>query len=212
MLDERFWSKVNKDAPGGCWVWTANRNNAGYGMFSCRGLGFFHKKLAHRLSYEFSSGPIPQGKHVMHSCDNPACVNPDHLSVGTRSDNMRDCANKFRSGNQIVTSEMRNAIISDYISGTPRREIAKKHGISPATVSDYISGKAMGWMFTRETREEIAHSKQTKPSAKLNKSQVSEIKSLIRSGVSGVEIASRFNIHRATVSDIKTGRIWRDVD
>ncbi len=91
---ERFWSKV-RITPG-CWEWTAAVNHGGYGLFqytsrSCR--------RAHRVSYELAYGPIPKGMVVMHKCDNPPCVNPDHLELGTMADNNRDKGQKGRARN-----------------------------------------------------------------------------------------------------------------
>lgn len=212
MLDNRFWLKVNKSAANGCWEWTSCKNNAGYGMFSCRGLGYHNKKLAHRLSYEDRNGPIDAGKHILHACDNPSCVNPDHLSMGTRFDNMRDCSNKFRSGNQVVTSEMRDAIISDYLAGVPRRDIANRHGISRHTVSDYVSGRSKSWELTAEQAAALKAAKCIRPGAKLTSESVSEIKKLIRMGMDGVSISKRFGVHKATISDIKNGKCWMGVD
>ncbi|MFD5425234.1 HNH endonuclease signature motif containing protein [Streptomyces sp. NPDC127084] len=89
--------RVDKDGAGGCWIWTAARGDHGYGTLQGddgRTVG------AHRFSYELHHGPIPEGLLVMHSCDNPPCVNPDHLSVGTHADNMRDMATKGRQWRQ----------------------------------------------------------------------------------------------------------------
>src|SRR4051812_22074657 len=93
---ERFWSKVDKT--GECWLWTAYRDAAGYGRFGLAG----KVQKAHRVSYELAVGPIPAGAHVLHSCDNPPCVNPDHLRVGSRIDNMRD---KFMRGRDYNASK-----------------------------------------------------------------------------------------------------------
>jgi hypothetical protein len=76
----------------GCIEWTRAKNNMGYGMLRIHNKG----KLAHRISYERSVGPIPEGMNVLHSCDNPACLNPDHLFLGTQRDNIQDCVRKGR--------------------------------------------------------------------------------------------------------------------
>lgn len=215
MLNERFWSKVNKDAPNGCWEWTASKNNMGYGMFSCRALGYHDKKLAHRLSYTASKGDIPDGLHIMHACDNPACVNPAHLSAGTRSDNMRDCANKFRHTSRKVTHDQHRQILHDYIAGKTPKEISADYRIPMNSVSDYTSGRIRAWLLGKDgfpTLDQIAAAKQTKPGAKITADQVRQIKADLRDGLTGVAIAAKYGLHKATVSDIRRGKIWRDVD
>jgi hypothetical protein len=88
----RFWLHVN--TADDCWLWNDGRRPDAYGSFH-RDDG---KMVgAHRFSYELANGPIPAGLHVLHSCDNPPCVNPAHLSVGTRLDNMRDMIRKGRA-------------------------------------------------------------------------------------------------------------------
>jgi len=90
---ERFWDKVAVAADDeGCWEWTASTNKLGYGWFGA------HRKthLAHRVSWELNVGPIPEGSHVLHRCDNPPCIRPGHLFLGTDADNMADMVAKRR--------------------------------------------------------------------------------------------------------------------
>ena len=91
-LPERFWMKVVVQ-PNGCWLWTKGKNSRGYGNFWKSGT----HRPARRVAYEALTGPIPAGPDVCHHCDNPPCVNPDHLRTGTRSDNMQDCVERGRN-------------------------------------------------------------------------------------------------------------------
>lgn len=99
-LEERFWAKV--DTSGDCWVWTANclkdkDGNRRYGLIGAgrRGEGMLY---AHRVSWTLHKGAIPKNMKVLHKCDNPQCVNPDHLFIGTQLDNVRDMHEKGRAG------------------------------------------------------------------------------------------------------------------
>lgn len=89
---ERFWVKVSR-RESGCWEWTASRFPKGYGRFRING----RTLQAHRIAYEMTYGPIPEGDWcVCHRCDNPPCVNPAHLFLGTKSDNALDMIRKGR--------------------------------------------------------------------------------------------------------------------
>lgn len=133
-----FWEYVDKS--GNCWVWTGTLAAGGYGRF----LG----DSAHRLSYEQTYGAIPDGYFVCHRCDNPPCVRPEHLFLGTHQDNMDDMDAKDRRaigerhGCARLAPEQVQAIRSRYAAGgVSYGSLAKEYDISKATVSHIVTGR-----------------------------------------------------------------------
>lgn len=92
-LTGRFWAKVERRGPDECWPWTGWTTSQGYGVI---GLGGRDEK-AHRAAWIVTRGPIPRGLVIRHTCDNPPCVNPTHLLLGTQLDNIRDRVERGRS-------------------------------------------------------------------------------------------------------------------
>lgn len=137
-LADTFMNRVRKTES--CWIWTGTTNQYGYGIV----LVDKKSKRAHRVSYEIHKGEIPSDMVVMHSCDTPACVNPDHLSIGTKLDNNRDCKEKRRNafgernGHAKVTDEQ-----IDLIRTLPftQVQLAQMFGITQSQISRIISGK-----------------------------------------------------------------------
>lgn len=146
---ERFWAKVQKT--DGCWIWTGalRHGRPAFSMWPKVVTGY-------RFVWELTYGPIPDGLHVCHHCDNPACVRPDHLFVGTAADNLRDMGRKGRSapqtkphlfrgennGHSKLTREQVEEIRAT-ITG-PRgslTRVARKYGISVFHASDIRRGK-----------------------------------------------------------------------
>lgn len=92
--EERFWNLVEVRSEDECWPWKGSHINSGYGRFRLsRSEG---SMLSHRYSYSVTNGPIPEGMNVLHRCDNRTCCNPQHLFLGTQSDNLLDASRKGR--------------------------------------------------------------------------------------------------------------------
>lgn len=140
--EERFWTFVDKS--GDCWNWTALKNDQGYGKFVIRNKQIF----AHRFSYQLANGVIPEGLFVCHHCDNPSCVRPSHLFVGTIQDNTADCVAKGRNSKgekhtsaKLTENDVRQ-IRSEYASGVSGVSLAKRYKICTPTISNIIHRKS----------------------------------------------------------------------
>lgn len=158
-IDVRFWRRVPKGNLDACWEWDGSRLAAGYGQF---GLTRSRPVLAHRMAWELTHGPIPEGMHVLHRCDNPPCCNPTHLFLGSNSDNIADRVAKGRSpvgrehwssrnGDRVARGERAggakltqgkvDAIRQLRAQGVTQRELAERFGVSRATIYLIQEGK-----------------------------------------------------------------------
>ena len=148
-LMDRFWEKVAKTDT--CWNWMAAKHRFGYGKIMVR------KRViepAHRVCYREQVGPIPEGLQVLHRCDNPACVRPDHLYLGTQADNMRDMHDRGRwrygprnqygenNPSAILTDAQVRSLLADLAIGEGPVSVARKFGISYKTLWAIRSRKA----------------------------------------------------------------------
>lgn len=146
-----FWNRT--DRSGECWVWTGDKLPTGYGVVRWKGLPHRHTRV-HRIAWELARGPIPDGLWVLHRCDNPPCIRPDHLFLGTNADNMADMAAKGRWRPPAVpllgerhprsrlTDEAVRQIRARRRAGEPLAVIARDFGIAQTTVSGIALGHA----------------------------------------------------------------------
>lgn len=141
---ERFWSKVDRSGnhPKGCWEWGASRIRKGYGS-----LGFKGKTCrSHRVAWELTYGEIPEGLHVLHSCDNPPCCNPNHLFLGTNLDNARDKEAKGRGNHSKgenhyaakLTDKQVAEIRDKFNRGIRKSQLAREYKVSKVHINRII--------------------------------------------------------------------------
>lgn len=139
----RFWAKVQRADAKACWPWIGRRDVRGYGLLEIDGV----QLLAHRFAWEASRGPIPAGQFACHHCDNRACVNPDHLFIGSHRDNNRDAVRKGRKrawGVQKLNAAQVLAIRSRSHDGELPRSIANDYGICADHVTRIVKGLRWG--------------------------------------------------------------------
>jgi predicted XRE-type DNA-binding protein len=136
-LKERFAQYVRRGE--GCWDWLGYIDSGGYGRINVGGT----PKLASRVSYLLHYGDVPKGKVVCHKCDNPKCVNPEHLFIGSQADNVRDMHDKGRARKRALFGEAhsRSKLTEDMVRGIrncalSNTEAAELFGISRSTVYD----------------------------------------------------------------------------
>ncbi|RZN19478.1 HNH endonuclease [Bradyrhizobium sp. Leo121] len=140
-ITDRLMAKADVDERTGCWNWTGGSNGHGYGRAWANG----RMVSAHRLSFELHCGQIPDGLHVLHSCDNRACINPAHLFLGTHAENIADRNAKGRqargSANGRAKITEADVIAIRAATGVVQRELATQYGICRQKISDIRAGK-----------------------------------------------------------------------
>lgn len=132
----RFLAKLAFGNPGGCWLWSGARHPQGYGFIKRKDGA---QLRAHRVAYELMFGSIPAGVFVCHHCDNPRCVRPSHLFLGSHKDNMADMATKGRAARQRGGRNGSARLEPDQVmaireANGPYRDVARRYGVSPSAV------------------------------------------------------------------------------
>lgn len=149
-ISDRFWAKVDKRGADECWEWMAWRHWKGYGQIG-RGRRGEGQVYTHVLSWELANGPVPLGMLVCHRCDNPSCVNPSHLFLGTSAENTADMVSKrrHRHGESVVGAKLSESdvilIRSKLAAGGNHRLVAKEFGVSRSLVG--LIGQRRRWAY-----------------------------------------------------------------
>jgi HNH endonuclease len=150
--EQRFWEKVTKAAD--CWLWTASLTSNGYGQLSNR--NGRPPLIASRLSWQIHNGPIPEGLHVLHHCDTPACVNPAHLFLGSAAINAADKVSKGRARGGSLKGEFNPQskltaaqVLAIHADPRPAWIVAKEYSVSKTAIKDVRSGKTWKGSATR---------------------------------------------------------------
>lgn len=147
-IEERFWDKVPMREEGKCWLWHGAMLKGGYGQIKIAGTPV----QAHRFAWSFVNGEIPEGMVIRHTCDNPSCVNPSHLLLGTHKDNVADKYARHRNHSQIGSdnncSKLTEADVVEIkyrlSEGEKQKDVAKVFGITQCQVSNIATGKQWG--------------------------------------------------------------------
>lgn len=216
----RFWAKVDKRGPDECWEWKASKFYNGYGHFYFIRANGKSDQLSHHYAWELHFGEIPRGYHVLHRCDNPGCVNPKHLFLGTHQDNMKDMDKKGRRKNirgiscpwsklkETDILEIRNIYATQPIA---MKEIAKRYNVTEPTIHSIIHGKTWVHVSGGECCVNTVQ-RGSLVRAILTEKDVKEIRRRYDSGQSeGRELAQDYGVSLACIYAVTSRRTWRHI-
>jgi HNH endonuclease len=136
----KFWNKVNRTDPSGCWIWKGTKDKDGYGRFKYNS----KRIMAHRIAYLFTHGYLPSDARVCHACDNTSCCNPHHLFLGSDSDNIIDCIIKKRHSNCKLSVDEISPIKNAIYNGSSVKDVAEKYNVSQVTIYNVLN-EATWW-------------------------------------------------------------------
>lgn len=185
-LEDRFWAKVDKGAD--CWEWSAHRMPNGYGIINIDS----SPRLAHRTAWELAYGAIPDELWVLHRCDNPACVRPDHLFLGTAKDNMQDMHQKGRNAAKVC----------------PERQARGDRHMSRTKPETLKRGDEH---YTRLHPEKVRRGEASNK-ARFSEQDIRDMRQQYEQGVSMRELARRYNAARKSIQAIVQRRTWKHIE
>lgn len=233
-LQERYWAKVDQRGPDECWPWTGCTNTGrsgkvGYGLIGTgkSATGKPVTEVASRVAWQLAHGESPGEFHVRHRCDNPSCQNPDHLELGTHTDNMRDMHDRGRAvqvrGEQIKQSKLTEQEVREIVemrnNGATLHVIAAQYNVAYTTAQSILLGKSWTHVtglprinrLPRVPWRRTNHQGEQNNSAKLTEAAVREIFSMRAEGRTQREIAESCGVGQTAVSRILNGKRWSHI-
>ncbi len=211
----RFWAKVNK-TPNGCWEWIGCRSGRGYGNLTISSKNY----KAHRVSYFMAHGECPSDRLVCHSCDNPPCVNPAHLFLGTHTDNTQDCERKHRRNagkgeanpRALLTNEQAKMIFQmRNVEKHSLQEIAALFGITPYQVSKIARGHSYKWVNDPTQITEFPLDGERHPHTHLRDTDIPVIRQLRSEKLTLRAIGDLYCITESAVHNICSRKSWAHI-
>ena len=211
----RWWSFVR--VAEGCWVWTGDIDTYGYARFYNREIG--KQERASRFAYRTFNGPITRKLVVCHRCDNPACVRPDHLFLGTHADNVADKVAKGRQPRADthyegkLTWDAVKDIRASFAQGVSYTTLMARYNVSRMSVAKVVRNKS--WVDPEYTdpgpapKSRHASKKENNPNAKLTQEIVERIRAdYSAGGISQKELGKRYGVAQTLISRVVTRRAW----
>jgi len=214
----RFWEKINfpENRIDGCWIWTAGKDGHGYGSFN------FGSKVvsSHRFAYMIFKGTIKEGLLIRHICDNPSCVNPNHLLVGTHQDNTQDKLDRNRlnpakgenNGQSILTELEVKEILYKLIDDIIVSVLAEQYNVCTGAIHAIANGvnwKHIYIQLTEEQKQKIKYNLTCRIKTKLTEELVDEILVKLLQKVSVKDLMVQYNVSYSTICSISLGKTWK---
>lgn len=203
--EKSFWYFVEKTES--CWIWIGTQARLGYGRFL--------RSYAHRFSYELHFGKIPDDKVVCHKCDNPSCIRPDHLFLGTMKENTQDMLRKRRHqhgekhAHHILTEKQAIEIKKKWSEGAFGADLAKEYGVHIATISDLINGRT--WTHLPIMPLLIPRPVPRKKMS-LTEEQVKQIRKIyVEEKTSYSKLAKKYDVSKSVIRDVIIRNTWKNL-